>query len=259
MTGAGTALRIGVFGARGRMGQAVLACARERGFTIVAACDRTADDTLGIQSLDEVLTAKLSQSASISRLDAIIDFSHGEALANACKWARAEHCALVSGTTAIGPEGETLLAALSAEVPVMWEPNMSLGVLVLRKLAELATEWLGESFDVEQVEVHHRKKVDAPSGTAVRLAEAVQNKRALRIEDGRKGLVGPRKPEEFGMHAVRGGDVIGDHTLHFLGLGERLELTHRATSRDLFASGALRAAGWIAGKKPGRYYLQDTL
>jgi 4-hydroxy-tetrahydrodipicolinate reductase len=120
-------------------------------------------------------------------------------------------------------------------------------------------EALGPSFDVEVVEVHHRAKVDAPSGTAIRLGDVVKHARHGHYVHGREGRPGPRKPDEVGMHAVRGGDVIGDHTVFFFGDGERIELTHRASSRDLFAHGAVRAAGWIAGKPPGRYRLADIL
>jgi 4-hydroxy-tetrahydrodipicolinate reductase len=120
-------------------------------------------------------------------------------------------------------------------------------------------EALGPSFDVEVVEVHHRAKVDAPSGTAIRLGDVVKNARAGRYVHGREGRPGARKPDEVGMHAVRGGDVVGDHTVFFFGDGERIELTHRASNRDLFAHGAVRAAGWIAGKPPGRYRLGDML
>jgi 4-hydroxy-tetrahydrodipicolinate reductase len=123
-----------------------------------------------------------------------------------------------------------------------------------------AVRRLGPGFDVEIVETHHKAKVDSPSGTAVRLAEAASEARhGLRAVSGREGNVGPRKPEEIGIFAVRGGDVIGDHTVHLLGLGERLELTHRATNRDLFARGAIRAARYLVGKAPGRYSMRDVL
>ena len=136
---------------------------------------------------------------------------------------------------------------------------MSVGVHVLASLVEKAMAALGPSFDVEVVEVHHRAKVDAPSGTAIRLGDVVKHARHGHYVHGREGRPGPRKPDEVGMHAVRGGDVIGDHTVFFFGDGERIELTHRASSRDLFAHGAVRAAGWIAGKPAGRYRLADML
>jgi 4-hydroxy-tetrahydrodipicolinate reductase len=145
-------------------------------------------------------------------------------------------------------------------VPVLWAPNTSLGVQVLAELVAEAVRRLGPGFDVEIVETHHKAKVDSPSGTATRLVEAVrEGRRATRPVFGREGNVGPRAEEEVGVFAVRGGDVIGDHTVHVLGLGERLELTHRATSRDLFARGALRAARFVCGKPPGRYTMAHVL
>jgi 4-hydroxy-tetrahydrodipicolinate reductase len=136
---------------------------------------------------------------------------------------------------------------------------MSLGIQVLSDLVAEAARRLGPGFDIEITEVHHRQKVDAPSGTALRLAEAAKSVRELETVTGREGIVGARRPGELGVFGIRGGDVIGDHTVHLLGLGERLELTHRATSRDLFAHGAIRAARWIVGQRPGRYSLADVL
>jgi 4-hydroxy-tetrahydrodipicolinate reductase len=259
-------LRLGVFGAAGRMGRAVIANSERYGLQLSAAVDtfRLGEDAGALAGLRPcgvpiARSAAATQGAS-ERLDVIVDFSQPHAFAEACAWAEAEGCPLVSGTTAIGPDGETALVALSQKVAVLWEPNMSLGVLVLGQLIAQATRMLGPSFDLEMVEVHHRKKVDAPSGTAVRLAQAATSVRPeLKSVPGRDGLVGPRQTQELGMLAVRGGDVVGDHTMHFLGDGERLELTHRATSRDVFAHGALRAAAWIAGRAAGRYQLADTI
>jgi 4-hydroxy-tetrahydrodipicolinate reductase len=165
--------------------------------------------------------------------------------------------ALVSGTT--GVTDLRPLDEAATQIPVLWAPNMSLGIQVLSELAAEAARRLGPDFDLEITEVHHRKKVDSPSGTAVRLADAVREVRPLRPVSGRQGIVGARPSDELGIFALRGGDVIGDHTVHLLGPGERLELTHRATSRDLFALGALRAARWIAGKPARRYSLADVL
>jgi 4-hydroxy-tetrahydrodipicolinate reductase len=192
--------------------------------------------------------------------DVVIDFSHAAAvpaLARAIKRARV---ALVSGTTGIGAADRAALDDLAETVPVLWSANMSPGVEVVAELARLAAAALGDEYDVEIVETHHRHKVDAPSGTALRLAEAVREARAdLVAKHGREGRPGPRANNEIGLMALRGGDVIGDHTVHLLGLGERIEITHRATQRDVFARGALRAAHWLFGKKPGRYTLRDLL
>jgi 4-hydroxy-tetrahydrodipicolinate reductase len=146
-------------------------------------------------------------------------------------------------------------------VPVLWEANMSVGVHVLVALVRDAVAALGPGFDIEIVETHHAKKVDAPSGTALLLADAARDARegGAPLAHGRSGRPGPRPGTEIGVHAVRGGDVIGDHTVHLLGGGERLELTHRATSRDVFALGALHAARWIVGKGAGVYTMRDVL
>ena len=171
----------------------------------------------------------------------------------------------VGTTRALGFGGadaacEKLLDEAAKCVPVLSAPNTSVGVQILADLVKLAVERLGEGFDVEIVETHHRAKVDAPSGTAERLRRAVEDARGeLARVHGREGNVGPRRAEEIGVHAVRGGDVIGDHTIHLLGLGERIELTHRATSRDLFARGALRAARFVVGRPAGRYTMADVI
>src|SRR6185312_14259983 len=168
--------------------------------------------------------------------------------------------AVVSGTTRLDADAERLLDQAARVVPVLWAPNTSVGVQVLAELVAEAAAKLGLSFDVEIVEAHHRAKVDAPSGTADRLRRAVVEAREDLVPvHGREGLVGPRKRTEIGVLALRGGDVIGDHTVHFLGQGERLELTHRATNRDLFARGALRAARFLHGKPAGRYTMADIL
>jgi 4-hydroxy-tetrahydrodipicolinate reductase len=146
-------------------------------------------------------------------------------------------------------------------VPVLWEPNMSFGVHVLVELVRRAALQLGADFDVEISETHHRMKADAPSGTAVRLLAALQEAKGAqsRVVHGRNGRPGPRPADEIAVHALRGGDVIGDHTVHFLGAGERLEFTHRATDRDLFVRGALRAAAAVVGKPPGCYRMNDLV
>src|SRR5690606_21294173 len=168
--------------------------------------------------------------------------------------------ALVSGTTNLGEAGRAALEQATQKIPAVWAPNMSRGVQVLAEVVKLAVERLGLDFDVEIVEVHHRRKIDSPSGTAVRLAEAAREARAeLREVRGRDGNVGARASDEIGNFGVRGGDVIGDHTVHILGDSERLELTHRATNRDLFARGALAAAKFVVGMPPARYTIKDVL
>ena len=155
------------------------------------------------------------------------------------------------------------LGQISSQIPLVWSANFSTGVNVLFWLTRRAAEVLGPEFDVEIVEMHHRLKKDAPSGTAGTLSRIVAEARRLSspaaLRHGREGLVGERPRAEIGLHSLRGGDVVGDHTVVFAAAGERLELTHRASNRDTFAAGALRAAQWVVGKKPGIYDMQDVL
>jgi 4-hydroxy-tetrahydrodipicolinate reductase len=189
-----------------------------------------------------------------------IDFSSPGATTELCEVAAKAGVAIVSGTTGLGEEAHTALDRAAQRVPVAWEPNMSVGVHVLAALVERAIAMLGPDFDVEIIEAHHRLKVDAPSGTALRLAEVARAARGgARLVHGREGRPGARAATEIGVHAVRGGDVVGDHSVLLLGAGERIELVHRASSRELFASGALRVARWIVGKRPGRYRMEDVL
>jgi 4-hydroxy-tetrahydrodipicolinate reductase len=171
-----------------------------------------------------------------------------------------QRVAIVSGTTGLDEAGLRALDKAAEAVPALWSPNMSLGVQVLTELVEQAVRRLGKAFDVEVVEIHHRKKIDSPSGTAKRLADAARAARPELIDlHGRSGNVGARTNDEMGVLAVRGGDVIGDHTVFLFGSGERIELTHRASNRDLFAHGALVAAKFLAGKAAGRYTIRDVL
>jgi 4-hydroxy-tetrahydrodipicolinate reductase len=169
----------------------------------------------------------------------------------------------VIGTTGLDERAEAAIDALAARAPVVVAPNMSPGVTLFFHLAARAAELLGPDYDAEIVEMHHRRKVDAPSGTAVRLGEVVARAKGFDPEravvHGRSGQVGARPREEVGVMTLRGGDVIGDHTLVLAGEGERLELTHRASSRDIFARGAVRAARWVVGQPPGRYDMADVM
>jgi 4-hydroxy-tetrahydrodipicolinate reductase len=190
----------------------------------------------------------------------VIDFSTASAVATLASIAARQGIAIVTGTTNLDAAAKRALDKASEVVPVLAAGNMSLGIQVLAEAVELAVRRLGLRYDVEIVELHHRRKIDAPSGTASRLVEAVKKVRPdVRELRGRDGEVGARTDDEVGVFGVRGGDVIGDHTVYLLGDGERIELTHRASNRDLFAHGALRAAEFLAGKKPGRYVIADVL
>jgi len=242
-----TPVELLVTGSRGRMGQAVLnAAAAEPGVHVAAAID------LG-DSLEEALAGA----------DTVIDFtthSFTEELVAACL---AKGKRLVMGTTGHSNEELARVRSASAEIPIVFAPNYSIGVNTLFWLTRKATEILGPGFDLEVVEMHHRHKTDAPSGTARRLAEILAEVRDLSPDEdfrhGRAGDVGARTDREIGVHALRGGDVVGDHTVVYAGPGERIELTHKASSRLTFAGGAVRAALWLRDQPAGLYDMQDVL
>lgn len=239
--------KIIITGSKGRMGQALLSCAaRIPELEVVGQID--AGDDLG---------------TIIAQCDVVIDFSFHSATLGVAQLCARHRKALVIGTTGHQPEEKKALLALANQIPVVWASNYSTGVNTLFWLTRKATEILGPGFDLEVVEMHHRLKKDAPSGTATTLLEILADVRKVQLEKelrhGRQGIVGERTATEIGIHAVRGGDVVGDHTVIFAANGERVELTHKASSRDTFANGALRAAHWLVTQKPGLYDMQDVL
>jgi 4-hydroxy-tetrahydrodipicolinate reductase len=260
-------VKLALHGASGRMGLAITRlCAGVPEVEIVGAACSASDPLLGrdlgelagLGSLGVVTSPDVA--SALLGADVVIDFSTSSAVAQLAALASRQGVALVSGTSNLDAAGERALAKAAQAVPVLWAGNMSLGVQVLAELVEHALRRLGPSFDVEMVELHHRRKIDAPSGTAQRLVEAVKKVRPeVRELRGRDGEVGARSESEMAVFGVRGGDVIGDHTVYLLGDGERLELTHRASNRDLFARGALTAARFLSGKEPGRYTIADVL
>lgn len=260
-------MRLALYGASGRMGLSITRLAKEAGdIEIVGAVSSADDPTLGrdLGELAGVGTLGVVTSPDVASgllgADAVIDFSIAKALGPLLDAAKKQQVAVVSGTTNLGAAERAALEAAAGVIPVLWAPNMSRGIQVLAEVVAHAVKRLGMEFDIEVVETHHRRKVDAPSGTAKRLARAVRESRdGLSEVYGREGDVGPRAAGEMAVLALRGGDVIGDHTVHLFGRGERLELTHRATSRDLFAGGALAAARYLVGKAPGLYEISDVL
>jgi len=260
--------RVALHGATGRMGRAIIEIlAQEPGLSLAAALAAPGDPALGRDAgeLAGVGPLGVAVGALEGAIDAdvVIDFSAPDALAELAERCRLSKTPLVSGTTGLAAPHQAALDALARVAPVVHAPNMSVGVNVLFHLAELATRLLGEGFDAEIVEMHHRHKVDAPSGTAVRLAERVAKARGLdpakAVVHGRSGQVGPRPDDEIGVMTLRGGGVVGEHTLVLAGAGERVELVHRAQDRSIFARGAVRAATWIVGRAPGRYDMPDVL
>lgn len=256
-------LRVAIHGAAGRVGRALVRLAPAHGVEIVGAIEHEGSSALGKDAGElagcGTIGVQVSQDRAAGLLGArcVIDFSTAEAVKEIAHVASRAKVPLVSGTTGLSPETERALDQAAKTIPVLWSRNMSFGVYVLTELVRTATRLL-QGFDVEIVETHHRAKIDAPSGTAKVLFEAVQSAREARAITGREGKPGARLDDEVAVLALRGGDVVGDHTVHFLGQGERLELTHRATNRDLFAIGALRAAKAIAGLPPGRYTMDDV-
>ncbi len=254
-------IRAAVLGPSGRMGRRVIELLAERSdMAVAAAIDHPTSPLVG-QTIAGVPVS--SELAALAGCDVYIDFTTPDATEAAARAAREHQVAAVVGTTGLGRGAEKALEALAGVAPVLVAANFSLGVNLLLVLAETAARALGTDFDLEIVEAHHRHKRDAPSGTALALARALATGRAVELDQvlttSRSGEVGARPDGEIGVVAVRGGDVIGDHTAFFLGDGERLELTHRAGSRDLFAAGALRAAAWLASRPPGRYTMRDVL
>lgn len=188
--------------------------------------------------------------------DVVVDFSTPEGTLRVLRWAEGEGKPVVSGTTGFTPEQFEVLKSASSKIPVLWSSNMSFGMNFIFSILPEFVKKL-KDFDVEILEVHHRRKKDAPSGTALKLAQIISGERRVNIIFGREGATGPRPSDVLGVLGVRGGDVVGDHTIMFLGNGERIELVHRATSREAFARGAIIAAKFVIGKAPRLYSMLD--
>ena len=261
---ADSAVRVVVAGVAGRMG-ATLArlISRSQGLRVCGGTERPGSPLVGKDGGGFTVVEDLGQAIRSGQGQVVIDFTSPEAAAGHARACADAGAALVIGTTGLGPEAKEALQAAAKKVPVVQSPNMSVGVNVMFKVAAELARVLGPSFDVEIVEAHHRMKKDAPSGTAETLAQRVAAALGRDLEkerrDGRRGDVGARTAGEIGIHTMRGGDVIGDHTVHFLGLGERIEITHRASTRDTFARGAVRAAGRLSEAKPGWHSIESLL
>jgi len=236
-----------ITGSKGRMGQALIACAAKIPDLQIAGQVDKDDDLRSV----------------IEKCDVVIDFSLHSATPQVAELCAMHKKALVIGTTGHSDAEQSKIKEQKTKIPIVWSSNYSTGVNTLFWLTRKAAEILGPGFDLEVVEMHHRMKKDAPSGTAKSLAEilaAVRNEQLQKVaRHGRVGIVGERTAPEIGIHSIRGGDVVGDHTVMFANAGERLELTHKASSRDTFANGALRAAQWVVKQEPGIYDMQDVL
>jgi 4-hydroxy-tetrahydrodipicolinate reductase len=260
-------MKLAIAGATGRMGLTILRLAHAAGDIQIVGGTCSPNDPNNGRDLGELagvgplgVVAAPDIGSALLGAEVVIDFSVAGLVQELATRAAREKVALVSGTTNLDAAALKALDRAAEAVPVLWAPNMSLGVQVLAEAVEHAVRRLGREFDVEIVEIHHKRKVDAPSGTAKRLAEAARAARPeLKNVHGRDGDVGARTTDEIGVFGVRGGDVVGDHTVFLFGNGERLELVHRASSRDLFASGAIRAARFVVGKPARRYTIADVL
>lgn len=264
------ACRMAVAGVNGRMGRALVeATMQNPQATLGAALVRQgsplagqdAGQLAGVGPLNCAIADDLA--AVTSDFDVLIDFTSIDATLANLAVCRAQGRAMVIGTTGFTVEQKAWLAEAGRDIPLVFAPNMSIGINVLLGVVAQTARLLGEGYDVEIIEAHHRHKVDAPSGTALRLGEAVAEAYGRDLAKvavyGREGHTGPREPQTIGFATVRGGDIVGDHTVLFAGIGERIELTHKASSRMTFAQGAVRAAIWLRHQPPGLYDMQDVL
>lgn len=262
-------LNIVIAGATGRMGRALMeTILADTEVKLSAALEQSNSPALGqdagamvgmpcgVRICADVTTA-------LADADVLVDFTRPESSLAYLAACRHAGVAMVIGTTGFSTEQKQTIVAAARDIPIVFAPNMSMGVNLLIHLVEVAAKVLGQDYDVEIIEAHHRYKVDAPSGTALRLGEVAARALGRDLAEcavySRKGIEAERNPSAIGFATVRGGDIVGDHTVLFAGLGERLELTHKASSRATFAQGAVRAAKWLAGKQPGLYDMQQVL
>jgi 4-hydroxy-tetrahydrodipicolinate reductase len=259
-----------VVGAAGRMGRMVInAIQNSEGIQCTGAVEAPGHPSLGqdagvVAGLGDLkVRIEDDLQSVIKKGDVVIDFTLAEASLGNMEIAAQHHKAMVVGSTGFSSQQMERVKKLTMEFPCCLSPNMSVGVNLMFRIVEEMARILGDAYDCEIVEAHHRTKKDAPSGTALRLGEVIARGLGRKWEDigvyGRKGMVGERSREEIGMHAIRAGDIVGEHTVIFGGIGERIEVTHRAHTRDTFAQGAVRAAKWVVNRKPGLYDMSDVL
>ena len=261
--------RVGVVGAGGRMGRMLIEAAlKDEQITLGAAFDlpgspvlgKTAGELVGL-ACNVVVTDDLA--GGLRDVDCLIDFTRPEGTLAHLALCRKAGVGLIVGTTGFDADGKAAITAAAAEIPVVFAPNMAVGVNLVFKLLDTAARILNQGYDIEVVEAHHRMKIDAPSGTALRMGEVLANALERDLKEcavyGREGVTGERDPSTIGFATVRGGDIVGEHTVMFCGLGERVEITHKASSRMPYALGSMRAAKFIAGRRNGLFDMQDIL
>lgn len=263
-------LSIAILGVSGRMGRALLTAIDETPGAVlsgasVSANSRWIGKDAGAPSAAAARNVVIAAdaAAAVRGANVVIDFTLPEATAANVQACLAAGCPMVIGTTGHDEAGRREIERAAQRIAIVVAPNMSLGVNLLLKLTQLAAQTLDDGYDIEIFEAHHRNKKDAPSGTALALGRSAADGRGVSLDDAadvaRHGLTGARRRGAIGFSVFRGGDVVGDHTVTFAGIGERIELTHRASDRMAFARGALKAAQWVGGRKPGIYSMQDVL
>lgn len=263
------ATRIGIVGASGRMGRMLIeATLKDEQVVLGGAFDqpgspalgKSAGELVGLAS-DVVVSDDLA--GGLKHIDCLIDFTRPQGTLHHLELCRQAGVGIIIGTTGFEAEGKAAIAAAAQDIPVVFAPNMAVGVNLVFKLLDTAARILNQGYDIEIVEAHHRMKIDAPSGTALRMGEVVADALGRDLKEcavyGREGVTGERDPSTIGFATVRGGDIVGDHTVMFCGLGERVEVTHKASSRMPYALGSLRAARFIAGRPNGLFDMQDVL
>ncbi len=262
-------LKVVIAGCSGRMGHVLLECVfADTDLVLHGALDRADNPQLGRdagEQLGKVSGVKVTDNIddALKNADVLVDFTRPEASMLYLAACQKHQVKMIIGTTGFSAEEKQVIEAAAKNVAIVFAPNMSVGVTLLINLVQSAAKVLNEGYDIEIIEAHHRHKVDAPSGTALRLGEAAASALGRDLADcavyGREGVTGERDPSTIGFATVRGGDVVGDHTVLFAGIGERVELTHKASSRATFALGALRAAKFLADKNSGLFDMQDVL
>ncbi|MGV6859487.1 MAG: 4-hydroxy-tetrahydrodipicolinate reductase [bacterium] len=262
-------MKIAIVGAGGRMGKTLVETVNTtEGVELAAATEYPGSSLLGADAGELAGVGKLGVTVlptleDAPDFDALIDFTRPEGTLRHLAFCRKHGKAMVIGTTGFSEQEKAEIVAASEDVPIVFAPNMSVGVNLSLKLLELAARVLGDDVDIEIVEAHHRHKVDAPSGTALRMGEVVADVLGRDLSEcavyGREGVTGERDRKAIGFETIRAGDIVGEHTVMFVGEGERVEVTHKASSRKTFSSGAVRAARWLQGRSPGFYDMQDVL
>jgi len=262
--------RIAVMGAAGRMGKTLIEAVQQTpGAGLTAAIDRPDSSLVGADAGELAALGRIGVPLSgdldrvVDEFDVLIDFTHPTVTLKNLAFCRKHHKAMIIGTTGFSVEEKQLLAEAGKDIPIVFAANFSVGVNLCLKLLDTAARVLGDDVDIEITEAHHRHKVDAPSGTAVRMGEVIADALGRDLKKvavyGREGQTGARARETIGFATVRAGDIVGDHTVLFAADGERVEITHKASSRMTFAKGAVRAALWLDGREAGLYDMQDVL